>query len=165
MQDTNNNIIYTVVILKQFEENIKKACLEKHYCFREMNDDNSSSNKNEPILPPEEEIKKLEDEEKEMKKNIISWCHDAYKDWIHLKVIRLFVEATLRYGPPGKFLPFLMKVHAKSDKNIEKYLVDKYKDFGGKINAYNKENANDIMGYISENTEYPFVCINIEQLS
>ncbi len=45
---------------------------------------------------------------------LILWCETQYTDmfsgWIHLKVIRLFVESVLRFGIPVNFQAAVLKV-------------------------------------------------------
>lgn len=80
--------------------------------------------------------------------DVIRLSHAAYSDIIqnyaHLKAIRIFVEAVLRYGLPPNFINTSILVPVKSQKKVETTLVDKFgylsgsafsKDKKGKVKA------------------------------
>ena len=50
------------------------------------------------------------------------WCKthygDAFVAWMHIKVIRVFVESVLRYGLPVDFTAVLYKVHPGKDTDL-----------------------------------------------
>lgn len=90
--------LYRVVLLKKGVEWFKKICREFRYNVRDFEyKDQQEQAENA------ETIKKLEKEEKDKKKQLVMWCHHAFPDameqWLHLKMIRVFVEAVLRFGP------------------------------------------------------------------
>jgi V-type H+-transporting ATPase subunit C len=66
------------------------------------------------------EVTKLEADEKDSKKELKRWCisyfSEAYRAWIHLKTIRVFVESVLRYGLPPKMVAMLIKPGRHEDK-------------------------------------------------
>jgi V-type H+-transporting ATPase subunit C len=57
---------------------------------------------------------------------------DAYVAWMHIKVIRVFVEAVLRYGLPVDFTAVLYKVHQNKEGDLmnalDKFLGGASKD-------------------------------------
>lgn len=166
IEDKDSYVLYTIVILKKFENEISEICKEHHYHIREYD---FAEETDKPEMKDEEKIAKLENEEKNMKSSITRWCRphfsDIYQAWVHLKVIRVYIEAILRYGLPPKFISAIIKVRPKMEKRLEKSLISKYEHLGGKIKAYEKDsNNNSIIGG-SDTTNYPFVCINIERLS
>jgi len=59
---------------------------------------------------------------------IIRWCRahfgEVYSGWIHLKVIRGFVESVLRYGLPVDFLATFVEPLAKKDKQAQRSLTN-----------------------------------------
>lgn len=80
--------------------------------------------------------------------DVIRLSHAAYSDiiqnWAHIKAIRIFVEAVLRYGLPPNFINTALLVPVKSKKKIEETLVNKFgylsgsafqKDSKGKLKA------------------------------
>lgn len=54
-----------------------------------------------------------------MKSALTRWCKNHYGDafvaWVHMKVIRVFVESVLRYGLPVDFTAVLYKTHKEAD--------------------------------------------------
>lgn len=165
IEDNDHNILYTLVILKRAENSICEIFKNHHYIIRntdEITKINNNNINNDIDINNEERIRLLEKEQEKIKFGILKWCHEAYVDWIHLKVIRLFVESKLRYGPQGSFIPLFIRVHPNMEKILEKILISKYAEFGGKI--YTTDNCNEILGSAGENTEYPFVCVKIENM-
>ena len=57
-----------------------------------------------------------------MKSALTRWCKnhygDAYVAWMHMKVIRVFVESVLRYGLPVDFTAVLYKVHSGKETQL-----------------------------------------------
>lgn len=54
---------------------------------------------------------------------IIHWCQahfgEVYSAWIHLKIIRAFVESVLRYSLPVNILAVLVEPNMKKEKNVK----------------------------------------------
>lgn len=167
IEDKDGYVLFTLIILKKYEKEIIEIFKEKHFHIRDYDIEEQDNSTNE--LRDEEKIAKFENDERNMKSNIIKWCRphfsDMYQTWIHLKVMRVYIESILRYGLPPKFIPMVLKVRPKMEKRLEKILLQKYEHLGGKIRAYDKDvsAANIIAG--NDATNYPFVCINIERLS
>jgi len=59
---------------------------------------------------------------------IVRWCRahygEMYAGWIHLKVIKAFVESVLRYGLPVDFLSVFVEPNMKREKQQMASLVD-----------------------------------------
>jgi V-type H+-transporting ATPase subunit C len=53
---------------------------------------------------------------------IVRWCRahygEVFSSWIHLKVIKSFVESVLRYGLPVDFLPMFIEPNMKKEKAV-----------------------------------------------
>lgn len=93
-----------------FEEEFTKACREKRFIVREFVWDPNQSSKSSMAM------EQLQVEVDGMKSALTRWCKNHYGEafvaWIHLKVIRVFVESVLRYGLPVDFTAVLYKVNA-----------------------------------------------------
>jgi V-type H+-transporting ATPase subunit C len=54
---------------------------------------------------------------------IINWCQahfgEVYSAWIHLKIIRAFVESVLRYSLPVNILAVFVEPNMKNEKNVK----------------------------------------------
>ena len=99
-----------------FEEAFEQACKEKRFTVREFNWDPSQSSKSSI------ELEQLRVEVDGMKSALMRWCKnhfgDAFVAWMHIKVIRVFVEAVLRYGLPVDFTSVLYKAHPGKEGDL-----------------------------------------------
>jgi V-type H+-transporting ATPase subunit C len=61
-----------------------------------------------------------------MRTGITRWCKTHYGElfvaWVHIKVIRVFVESVLRYGLPIDFTAVLYKVKEGKENDMTKVL-------------------------------------------
>lgn len=135
----DDSILYAVVILKgqyeagyfegddfmkgneiDFEAGFAKACREKRYVLRDFKWDASFASKSAMAR------EQLKVEVDGMKSALMRWCKthygDAFVAWMHIKVIRVFVESVLRYGLPVDFTAVLYKVHPGKDIDLKRAL-------------------------------------------
>ena len=107
---------FTPGVKHDFEEEFTKACREKRFIVRDFTWDPSQSSKSSMAL------EQLKVEVDGMKSALMRWCKnhfgDAFVAWMHLKVIRVFCEAVLRYGLPVDFTAVLYKVHPGKDAQL-----------------------------------------------
>lgn len=154
-----DSILYSITILKgqyeagyyennefqpghkiDFIDEFSRICKEKRYVLRDnfVWDPNSSA-KASMVL------EQLQVEVDGMKLALSRWCKNHYGDsfvaWMHIKVIRVFVEAVLRYGLPVDFTAVLYKVLPHKDEDLIKAL-DKH--LGSGID--DKDNMDDVGG-------------------
>jgi V-type H+-transporting ATPase subunit C len=139
----DDSILYAITILKgqyeagyyengefqpgqkiNFVEEFTRVCKEKRYVVREnFTWDPSYAAKGSMVL------EQLQVEVDGMKLALSRWCKNHYGDsfvaWMHIKVIRVFVESVLRYGLPVDFTAVLYKVLPHKDEDLIKAL-DKY---------------------------------------
>lgn len=103
-----------------FEEEFAKACREKRYVLRDFKWDPSAASKSAM------DREQLQVEVDGMKSALMRWCKthygDAFVAWMHIKVIRVFVESVLRYGLPVDFTAVLYKVHPGKDTQLTQAL-------------------------------------------
>ena len=92
------------------EDAFTKVLREKRYVVREFNFDPSQQGKAGMAL------EQLQVEVDNMRSGLTRWCKthygEAFVAWMHIKVIRVFVESVLRYGLPVDFTAVLYKVAA-----------------------------------------------------
>jgi len=132
------------------EEGFNKACREKRYIVRDFTYDPSQAGKNDMKL------EQLQVEVDNMRSGLTRWCKthygEAFVAWMHVKVIRVFVESVLRYGLPVDFTAVLYKV--KPGKEIQ---ITKALDKGlGSSSAKDDDDADDGEEY------HDFVLIKFE---
>jgi V-type H+-transporting ATPase subunit C len=103
-----------------FESEFVQACREKRYIVRDFKWDSTQSAKSAMAR------EQLQVEVDGMKSALMRWCKthygDAFVAWMHIKVIRVFVESVLRYGLPVDFTAVLYKVHSGKDIDLSKAL-------------------------------------------
>ena len=139
VQTDDDTMLFAVVILKSqyeagyyegdqfqtgnkidFEEEFAQACREKRYVLRDFKWDPSASSKSAMAR------EQLQLEVDGMKSALMRWCKthygDAFVAWMHIKVIRVFVESVLRYGLPVDFTAVLYKVHPGKDVQLTQAL-------------------------------------------
>merc|ERR1712176_257837 len=99
-----------------FEEEFTKACREKRYSVRDFKYNPSQSSKSARSL------EQLQVEVDGMRSGLSRWCKthygEAYVAWMHIKVIKVFVESVLRYGLPVDFTAVLYKVTNGKDQEF-----------------------------------------------
>jgi V-type H+-transporting ATPase subunit C len=103
-----------------FEQEFTKACRDKRFHVRDFEWDPSQASKSSMAL------EQLQVEVDGMKSALTRWCKNHYGDafvaWMHIKVIRVFVESVLRYGLPVDFTSVLYKVHTGKEENLSRAL-------------------------------------------
>lgn len=99
-----------------FEEEFVKACREKRFIVRQFEyDPNQASNSAMAM-------EQLQVEVDGMRSGLTRWCKthfgEAFVAWMHIKVIRVFVESVLRYGLPVDFTAVLFKAMKNKDDEL-----------------------------------------------
>lgn len=130
-----DSILYSVTILKgqyeagyyendEFQQGAKidflkeftQACKEKRFVVRDFEYDPSQASKSAM------QLEQLRVEVDGMKSALMRWCKnhygDAYVAWMHIKVIRVFVESVLRYGLPVDFTAVLYKANKGKEADL-----------------------------------------------
>mmetsp|Transcript_23596 Transcript_23596/g.39038 ORF Transcript_23596/g.39038 Transcript_23596/m.39038 type:complete len:363 (+) Transcript_23596:130-1218(+) len=99
-----------------FEKEFTKVCRDKRYIVRDFKYDPSQASKSAMAL------EQLQVEVDGMKSGLMRWCKthygEAFVAWMHIKVIRVFVESVLRYGLPVDFTAVLYKVSSGKDREL-----------------------------------------------
>ncbi|KAK6884888.1 V-type proton ATPase subunit C [Candida tropicalis] len=105
--------------------------------------------------------------EMKLKNDLIRLSKTAYSDivasWLHIKVIRTYVEAVLRYGLPPEFDNYLIKFEGNNLKNVskaKKELVQKFGYLGGD-GFSNSSNLHEYASLVDTDYE-PFVLYDFE---
>jgi V-type H+-transporting ATPase subunit C len=128
--------LYRVVLLKKGLKWFTDVCREFRYNVRDFEYRDAKIQ-----AADEEEMKKLTKEESDKKKRLVMFCTHAFPDameqWLHIKMIRCFVEAILRYGPneedgSSKFATSILKVNASAGGTLSNVLSNMYKHLQSK---------------------------------
>lgn len=97
-----NDLSYSQSLARSFSS-------ETRFTVREFTYDESALQKQE------EELKQLEQSEKELYAELLRLTRinfsEAFQAWVHLKVLRAFIESVLRYGLPANYFAAVLKVY------------------------------------------------------
>ncbi|PVG04830.1 putative VMA5-H+-ATPase V1 domain 42 kd subunit, vacuolar [Serendipita vermifera] len=93
--------LYSVTIFKRVHDDFAQKARENKYILRDFTFDEQALDKQR------QELAASEVSEKELWKELLTLSRtnfsEAFQALVHLKVVRLFVESVLRYGPPANF--------------------------------------------------------------
>lgn len=150
-------LLYRVVVMKKGADLIKKLYREQRFTVREFQFDqkgNAETQKNK--------VKLLKRRTK-LWTFLVNWCKAYYSDlftaWMHVKAIRVFVEAVLRFGLPVGFCPSI--VIPKNEKLARGVLSELYSHLDHADLTGGLENAEfDLSGFGAD--FHPYVSINIK---
>eukprot|EP00923_Selenidium_pygospionis_P061075 GHVN01107261.1.p2 GENE.GHVN01107261.1~~GHVN01107261.1.p2 ORF type:complete len:315 (+),score=37.58 GHVN01107261.1:420-1364(+) len=112
--DNEGNTMWHVTLFKKSLDSFKSAAKAKRFMVRDFTyseDDYKNTIKKRS---------KLEAEKSKQESHLLRICRAAFSDvfvaWVHLKAMRLFVEAVLRYGVPPQFASFFIKLKKKTNE-------------------------------------------------
>jgi V-type H+-transporting ATPase subunit C len=157
-----DSILYTITILRSqyesgyyengefqqgvkvdFEEEFAKTLRDKRFLVRDFEWDPTQASKSAMAL------EQLQVEVDGMKSALLRWCKnhfgDAFVAWMHIKVIRIFVESVLRYGLPVDFTAVLYKVHHDKEQSLIKSLD---KELGAAEDAAGEEGEEEYHDFV-----------------
>jgi V-type H+-transporting ATPase subunit C len=135
VKEDSDSTLFTVTILKSqyeagyyegdefmpgtkvdFEDEFVKACRENRYIVRQFEFDPNQASKSAMAL------EQLQVEVDGMRSGLTRWCKthfgETFVAWMHIKVIRVFVESVLRYGLPVDFTAVLYKANANDSSMV-----------------------------------------------
>lgn len=168
------NVMYSIVILKHhyiagkfdgdnylsgtksdFLEPLKSAFREKKFTLREFSYD---GNKPSGI---DGQIDFAKQQLEQTVSSLVRWCEihygEVYSGWVHLKVIRGFVESVLRYGLPVNFVSVFVEPSAQKEKQVKVSLLHAITQLRPDLSHSKVELEDEEQD--SEDTDHlPFVC-------
>ena len=165
-EDSEYNL-YGVTLFKKYEKQFLTAAREAKWIPREFN------YSEEAISKMRNEYEAATKSEASLKNDLIRLSKEAYMEmtsaWVHIKLLRTFVESVLRYGLPPEFSCFLLKL--KNEKAINRAKMDllsKFEYLGGNAFSTDKKGRiqkdNSLHEYASlvDQDYEPFVLYHIE---
>lgn len=163
-------ILFNVTVFKKIVTEFLAKCREKKWTPREFKYSDSL------IEDMRKEQQNASQIERKLYGEIVRLSRtaysDIYKNWIHIRVIRVFVESVLRYGLPPNFLTSVVNADpAKGAKSLDKceaILIDKFGYLGGA--AFSKDKRGKLKGdsdlheygALVDNEYKPFVLFYME---
>ncbi|KAI3406126.2 UGA2 [Candida oxycetoniae] len=152
--------LFTVTLFKKFQQEFINNARERKWHPRT---DFVYSEETLNNLRKEFDITKAT--ELKSKSELIRLSKTAYSDivacWFHIKVIRVYVEAVLRYGLPPQFDNYLIKFEGNNLKNVgkaKKELIEKFGYLGGDGYSSNNSNLHEYASLVDSDYE-PFVFV------
>jgi len=123
-------LLCSVVLFKRVVDDFKSRARSKKWTVREYDPSTELS---------KEELATLEAHMKTTQQKFSGWLTSAFSEafmaWTHVKALRLYDEALLRYGLPPLFAPVIVRVNASQEKSLRSDLGSKFKDRESKYGA------------------------------
>jgi len=151
--------LYRVLLLRRGYQWFKYVAMKNGYAVRDFNISELDSQDDEKTL------KDLEKKATSQKKKLKLFCKNTFSEtfanWMHLKIIRSFVESVLRFGLPVDFTISVVKPVKGKEKQLLKTLEQKYSFLLDKIlqQKGNKGDEHEIDYSGQLNDFYPFVYV------
>lgn len=154
--------LYTVAVFKKYKQDFITASREQKWHPR-----TDFVYSEESLNSQRKEFDTTKATETKAKNDVIRLAKTSYSEifaaWIHIRLVRVYIESVLRYGLPPQFDYYLVKFTAGNQKLVssaKKELVSKFGYLGGD-NVSNKSNLNDYASLVD--TEYePFVLYELD---
>ncbi|XP_058605956.1 V-type proton ATPase subunit C 1-A isoform X2 [Onychostoma macrolepis] len=151
--------IFTVTLFKNVIAEFKTNAKKHKFTVREYNLDEAEKQK--------QEIGHLAVDKKELYRTFLCWLKVNFSEifvaWIHIKVLRTFVESVLRYGLPVSFQAILLQPTKKSWKQLRKQLNSLFKHLDPAAATGKPDVVLDIPdGNTSQQEYYSYICYPIK---
>nr|BCL66125.1 ATP synthase, subunit C [Volvox africanus] len=155
--EDNDYALVTVVLFKRVIDDFKAAARNKGYQVREYNPPAEGLE----LSPAQTEQLRRDAEQKKL--TLEQWCKTAYGEvftsYMHILVVRLFVESILRYGLPPTFQAAVVRPQDKAESKLRAELEA---TFGGGKTHYWKDDGLSIgAGLVSDTELYPYVSLTV----
>lgn len=135
-------ILYGITLFKKYEIQFLTAARENKWIPRdfEYSDEIIEKMKNEFTIAQKEETS--------LKNDLTRLAREAYSEislcWVHIKLLRAFVESVLRYGLPPTFLCYILKLSNSKDlAKAKSDCIERFGYLGG--NAFTKDNKGKVV--------------------
>lgn len=155
-EDAENGL-FNVTLFNKVIDEFKVKARENKFVVRDFvyNEEDINAGKNE--------IVRLENDLKKQYHLLIRWLKVHFSEsviaWIHVKVLRLFVESVLRYGLPVNFVAVLLQPPKKNQRKLRELLNQHYAHLDTSISQGPLE---DIPGLsVGQQEYYPYVSFKL----
>ncbi|PWA02229.1 hypothetical protein BB558_001628 [Smittium angustum] len=117
-------LLFSVVIFNRVVGDFTTAAREKKFVVREYEFSEKEEEGEDMAAKIREEQETLARQQRYME--LLEWAQTSFSDvfsaWVHIKVVRVFVESVLRYGLPPDFVCGVLEVAPKIQKQLKKKL-------------------------------------------
>jgi V-type H+-transporting ATPase subunit C len=147
--------LYNVILFKKMADDFKTQARKRKWTVREFKFDAKA------VEAGKEDLKKHESKRVKQKNSLIRWCRlnfaEAFASWVHLKAIRTFIEAVLRFGLPAEFTSTVIEPGRSSEAKLRKTLDSLYAKLGSSyIDGGDDVDAASLLAGVSDKF-YPYV--------
>lgn len=147
--------LYNVILFKKMADDFKTQARKKKWTVREYKFDAKA------VEAGKEDLKKFESKRVKQKNSLIRWCRlnfaEAFTSWVHLKAIRTFIEAVLRFGLPAEYTSAVIEPGRSSENKLRKTLDSLYAKLGSSyIDGGEEVDAASLLAGVSDKF-YPYV--------
>lgn len=161
--DKDGNTLWRVVLFKSCVDAFKTAARTKRFIVRDF------FYSEEKFHLMQEHRSKMEAEKTRQETFLSRVCHAGFSDvfiaWSHLKAMRVFVEAVLRFGVPANFGAFLLRITEGKEKKLRKELNSVFTTEGmfgksyieGPVGNPDQSLANELL---DGEEFYPYISLN-----
>ncbi|RKP06125.1 ATPase V1 complex subunit C [Thamnocephalis sphaerospora] len=162
--EDNEYGLFSVAVFKRVADEFASKCREEKFIVREFTYDETR------LQRDRQELAELEATQQSMHVTQLGWCSTSFgvvfAAWVHIKVVRVFVESVLRYGLPPEYLTGTIKPHDKFVEKTAQTLEKLYANLGGKHSRdlpAGSGDLEDIQHLSLYDREYrPYVCFSID---
>jgi len=162
--------LWRVVMFKSAVDAFKTSCRTHRYTVRDFVYD--SKKYAETVTARESSEVELQKQESVLKRVCLAAFSDAMVAWMHVKAIRTFVEAVLRYGVPPNFGAYILRIGKYTSKasKLRKELMEVFSKTGGVFGSGTTGNEGVSEGQGSTGDDdageyYPYVYIPFTPLT
>jgi len=147
--------IYRIVVFKKGADTIKNLCRDKRYTVRQY-EYNPEAEKSE-----QERKKQLTMDRDKQLSELMIWLKSKFSEvmtcWMHIKAIRTFTEAVLRYGIPVNFKAIIMRPKKGAHARLRQVLNELYSTLAGTNLMVTSEDQGADLVALSGGEFYPYV--------
>eukprot|EP01062_Namystynia_karyoxenos_P069505 TRINITY_DN64991_c0_g1_i1.p1 TRINITY_DN64991_c0_g1~~TRINITY_DN64991_c0_g1_i1.p1 ORF type:complete len:521 (+),score=190.94 TRINITY_DN64991_c0_g1_i1:109-1563(+) len=163
--------LYGVLVLKQKQADFVSACRDRKLVVRTYDTDQEGFDQSggERKKAPGEELAdakaKKTEAQKQLKNSIMLGFDEGYSAWVHIKAIRAYVEAILRYGLPSEFVGLLWTVTPRQEADMRAALQSLVASgsYAQRIVSHRGYDDADDQGALQE--KYPYVSLRVPNLA
>ncbi|KAI8137022.1 hypothetical protein BJV82DRAFT_636923 [Fennellomyces sp. T-0311] len=140
--------LFSVTLFQRVVDEFTHKAREEKFIVRDFKYDE------EALKRQEQELRETEETEREQQTELIRLSRtnfsEMFSSWVHLKALRVFVEAVLRYGLPPDFTAVTITAEPKFEQKVDQVLVEQYGHLGG-VHGMNKqqraENSEELLDH------------------
>jgi V-type H+-transporting ATPase subunit C len=156
--EDSDSVLVSIVVLKRFSEQIRAKLRERKFMPRELNLEKAGgegANK-------ERSLAQLVDRRNAARIDLLKFCKTQFAEvfscWVHLKVVRVWVESVVRFSLPANYEVYLIRPDKRYYEKIRKTLHDLFRDLvaEGVLDSEKDEAPQGMPAFVSEDL-YPYV--------